>query len=102
MPRVLNGRTDLIPADAVYVGRPSKWGNPWRIGEKHPTDGHKLTRQEVLEMYQRALPIMLSARRDDGSLILDLSELRGKDLVCWCKPLPCHADILLELANGGG
>jgi len=99
MPKVLNKRTDIIPADAVYVGRPSKWGNPFRIGERHPADGHRLTREEALELYRNALPQMLKVKRDDGTTILDLAELRGKDLVCWCAPLPCHADILLELAN---
>ena len=100
-PRVLNKRTDQIPPDAVYVGRPSKWGNPFRIGEKHPADGHRIDRNEALELYRNALPLMLQARRDDGTIILDPGELRGKDLVCWCSPLPCHADILLELANKG-
>ena len=96
--RVLNKRTDKIPPEAVYVGRPSKWGNPWRIGEKHPADGHRLTRKEVIELYQNNIGQMLKAKRDDGSLILNIEELKGKDLVCWCSPLPCHADILLELA----
>lgn len=99
MPKVLNKQTDTIPNDSVYVGRPSKWGNPWRIGERHPRDRHRLTRNETIRMYQVALPSMLIAKREDGSLILDLLELRGKDLVCWCVPKPCHADILLELAN---
>jgi hypothetical protein len=104
MPKVLN-KAHLqgvkIPEGAIYVGRPSKWGNPWRIGEKHPADGHRLTRDEVIGMYRKAIPEMLQVKREDGSLILDLLELRGKDLVCWCTPLPCHADVLLELANKG-
>jgi len=84
--RVLNKRTDKIPPNAVYVGRPSKWGNPYIIG-KHGT------RVEVVEMYRTRLfgsPWLMKA----------LPELTGKDLVCWCSPLPCHADVLLELANG--
>jgi len=99
MPKVLNKRVDIIPLDAIYVGRPSKWGNPWRIGEKHPYDGHRLNREEALEIYRNNITQMLTAKRDDGTIILDLKELKGKDLVCWCAPLPCHADILLELAN---
>lgn len=74
------------------MGRPSKWGNPFEIG----TDR---TREEVVAMYRRALPKMLTLRNKDGSLQFDLAELRGKDLVCWCAPAPCHADILLEVAN---
>ena len=91
MPRVLNKRTDVIPPDAVYVGRPSKWGNPFVIDK----DG---TRGEVIQKY---LDYLLGTEHTTG-LILDIEELRGKDLVCWCGPLPCHADVLLELANKEG
>lgn len=87
MPKVLNKRTDKIPPDAIYVGRPSKWGNPFIIGK----DG---TREEVIEKLQHYL-----LRKINDGKQLDLEELQGKDLVCWCAPLPCHADILLELAN---
>ena len=86
MPRVLNKRTDRIPPEAVYVGRPSKWGNPYKIGK----DG---TREEVVTAYR----LWLAGNIFTGTL--NLSELRGKVLVCWCAPLPCHADVLLELAN---
>ena len=93
MPRVLNRRTDKIPPDAVYVGRPSKWGNPFKIGR----DG---TREEVVAKYRKKLlwdmlPCNEDVRPDDPFF----TEIRGKDLVCWCAPLPCHADVLLELAN---
>jgi len=86
-PKVLNKRTDVIPPDAVYVGRPSKWGNPYRI---EPDIGN--TRELVIGAYREWLinqPLLLE----------QLSELRGKDLVCWCAPKPCHADVLLEMAN---
>jgi len=88
--KVLNKRTDKIPDDAVYVGRPSKWGNPFKIGE----DG---TRGDVIIKYHsRILNILMF--QDTRYL----EDLKGKDLVCWCSPLPCHADVLLELANKGG
>ncbi len=99
MPKVWNKRDPNCPKDAVYVGRPSKWGNPWRIGEMSPVDGHRFTREEVIELHKQALPQMLKVKDIEGVIILDISELRGKDLVCWCAPSPCHADILLELAN---
>ncbi len=86
MPSVLNKRTDEIPPDAVYVGRPSKWGNPFHIGK----DG---TREECIAKYR----VYIERRIRQGEL--NLEELRGKDLVGWCAPLPCHADVLLELAN---
>ncbi len=87
MPRVLNKRTDKIPPDAVYVGRPSKWGNHFKIG----SDG---TREEVIKKYREWLESL-----DRPALNTLREQLYGKDLVCWCSPLPCHADILLELAN---
>ncbi len=84
-PKVLNKKTDTIPPSAVYVGRPSKWGNPF-IMNKY------LSRIEVIERYKTHL-------RGSAELRTSLNELRGKDLVCWCAPQPCHADVLLELAN---
>ena len=94
MPRVLNKRADKIPEGAVYVGRPSKWGNPFRIGQHY--QGIILTREDAIEAYSDWLLY------SDASEILlpQIGELKGKDLVCWCAPLPCHADVLLELANG--
>jgi hypothetical protein len=82
MPRVLNKRVDSGLHNAIYVGRPTKWGNPFVIGK----DG---TREEVVAKYEAWLPT-------SG---LDPAELRGWDLVCWCAPEPCHADVLLRLAN---
>jgi hypothetical protein len=70
----------------VYVGRPSKWGNPFVIGR----DG---SRAEVLEKFERWLTA-------NPALMSQLHELRGKRLGCFCAPLDCHADILARLANG--
>jgi hypothetical protein len=53
--------------------------------------GRDGTRAEVIEKYERHLY--------DSGLINDVHELRGKDLVCWCAPEPCHGDLLLKLAN---
>jgi len=86
-PRVLNKRIDTIPKGAVYVGRPSKWGNPAVLGKDTKI------REEAIEMYRRWLKVKLAVKE------LDISELTGKDLVCWCAPLPCHAGVLLEMAN---
>ena len=83
MPKVLNKRTDVIPPDAVYVGRPSKWGNPFKMH----CEGE---RDLVCDQFDMHL----------GMNQIDCSELRGKDLVCWCAPLRCHADSLLRRANG--
>lgn len=74
-----------MPSGAVYVGRPTKWGNIYIVGR----DG---TASECVEKYEWWLGFT--------GRINELEELRGKDLACWC-PLgqPCHADVLLRLAN---
>lgn len=71
----------------VWIARPSKWGNPYRIGK----DG---TREEVLKKYKKYL-------RSRPDLIEDAKrELKGKRLGCYCSPLPCHGDILAQAADG--
>lgn len=82
------------PVRAVVVSRPSKWGNPFLVGI-HPLPGGT-TREQAIQKYRRALTgLDLPFDYDDVR-----RELRGKDLACWC-PLdqPCHADVLLEIAN---
>lgn len=85
MPRVYNKRHKNAPDDAVYVGRGSKWGNPYHIGQ----DGD---REDVIEKFELHL-------LNNKELMEQLPELRGKDLVCWCAPKACHADVLMEYAN---
>lgn len=89
------------PAGAVVVSRPSKWGNPWRIGDLFAEAAAKLTAEQAVYLYRDALTFgSLGVSRDDVR-----RELRGKDLACWCA-LPaqgaedvCHAAVLLEVAN---
>jgi hypothetical protein len=69
----------------VYIGRPSKWGNPFVIGK----DG---SREQVIAKYRK----WLLAQPD---LIAALPELKGKTLGCWCSPQACHGDVLAELAE---
>lgn len=92
MPRVLNKRTDKIPSDAVYVGRPSKWGNIFSHKEGTLAQYKVSTVEEAIEAYETYIMF-------NDKLSSELHELKGKDLVCWCTPSPCHADILLRLAN---
>jgi hypothetical protein len=92
-----------MPPNTVYVGRPTRWGNPFIY-----VDGlglHErlhLYRRWLAGLYPPASDKMFQYLRDRGQKARDsLAELRGKNLACWC-PLdqPCHADVLLELANG--
>ncbi len=86
MCKVLNRRFAGIRAGAVYVGRGSKWGNRFRIG----SDGD---RGMVIAKYEAWL-------RGQHHLLRLLDELRDRDLVCYCAPEACHADLLSRLANG--
>lgn len=86
-PRVWNKRDNAVPPAAIYIGRPSKWGNPFAIGQ----DG---SREQVIAKYREWLLA-------NSELVQHVQrELAGKDLVCFCSPLPCHGDVLLEIANG--
>jgi len=69
----------------VYIGRPSKWGNPFKIGR----DG---TREQVIDKYREWI-------KGQPHLVRGLKELEGKVLGCWCKPKRCHGDVLVELVN---
>jgi len=70
----------------VYIGRPSKWGNPFNIGE----DG---TRDEVCDKFEEWF-------LKQPELVEECKkELRGKTLGCWCAPLRCHGDFLSKIAN---
>jgi hypothetical protein len=104
-----------MPEGAVYVGRPSQWGNPF--------SSSAYTAEQRVELYRTAvmgaMPIAFAAglvrhvsiielanARIDKLSSLRLADLRGHDLACWCalvdgagNPVPCHADVLLELAN---
>lgn len=84
-PKVYNLKLREI-VSGVYIGRGSKWGNPFIIGR----DGN---REEVIEKY-----VQYAEERFTEE---DFKELKGKNLLCFCKPLPCHGDYLLKKANGG-
>lgn len=94
------------PEGAIYVGRGSNWGNPFTIGSTNwiPVDSSglwskephpPLTRERVAECFR--FTAEFTAREFPGHF----APLAGKNLMCWC-PLtePCHADVLLVLANG--
>ncbi len=88
-----------MPPNTVYVGRGSRWGNRYKTGDKLP-NGEILTRERVIELYRKGVNEVAINGSEYLRKYFDLSELRGKNLCCWCKPDElCHADILLELAN---
>jgi hypothetical protein len=75
----------------IYIGRPSKWGNPFSHLPGTLAKYKVETREESIEAYRKWI---LSEGKD---LLADLHELKGKTLGCWCKPKSCHGDILIEL-----
>jgi hypothetical protein len=101
-----------MPEGAVYVGRPTRWANPFRVGV------YSDSRHECVDMFkwcisefpvpQERIALWREVGGDVGSLIAlakgrsipQVDYLTGKDLVCWCAPdAECHADVLLEIAN---
>ena len=99
-----------MPAGAVYVGRPTRWGNPYRWsdypaawvdedGERHHAAPVDRRRFAVADF-----EMTITDPDRDGPSYPSLNEIRehlaGKDLACWC-PLdqPCHTDVLLRIAN---
>jgi|GEM_PF-614211 len=88
LPRILNRHDtgDVLPPGSVYVGRPSRWGNPFSI-QSHGT------REAAIAAHRAWL-------WGQPGLLVDIRhELRGRDLVCWCAPKRCHAETLRAAAN---
>lgn len=83
-PLVVNSRTDKYD---VFIGRPSRWGNPFLLGF---TGG----RLKVIRMFREWV-------LGQPEMVADIKrELRGKVLGCYCRPAyPCHGDVLAEIAN---
>ena len=92
-----------MPKRAFYVGRPTKWGNPFKVGsEFEDVDGMVCEVRDVAHS--------LECYRHWVQQVFGLEEIQrvlgGRDLACWCplvdengNKVPCHADVLLELAN---
>lgn len=115
MKRIQRKRTKgwKMPPNTVYVGRPSKWGNPFNISntcdaKKVVAAFRSLLKSSQSKIYDRAkqengepnpvggIALIIYRNR----ILKDLHELKGKDLACWCKPgEPCHADVLIELTK---
>ena len=91
-----------IPPNTVKVDRSTRWGNfAAKVGEdiSHYTlDCTSATAADVVDLYRRFLDAERIVAPDEFEELI--APLRGKNLACWCKPgQPCHADVLLELAN---
>lgn len=94
-----------MPPNTVKVDHSTMWGNPWHIGESGISDAAAAVRRfraAVVGFESNGSFCKPQAHPDShiGKIINSAATLAGKNLACWC-PLdqPCHADVLLELAN---
>jgi hypothetical protein len=85
-----------LPANTVKVDRTTKWGNPFIVGKPSAYSGGRPVQDK-----RHAFVLFRAVAPDNEALVAAArAELRGKNLACWCKiGEPCHADILLEIAN---
>lgn len=96
-----------MPENTVKVTRPGPYGNPFVIGKPAPLCYARFHRgvvqdaAQAVALFRRALSYEMSRQTPAGERVVDLvADLRGKSLACWCAlDQPCHADVLLELAN---
>lgn len=89
-----------MPANTISVSRPSEWGNPFIVGEVDHVTGERIgDRAHAVRLFEQR---WFNSGADWQGVMLDAARaaLRGHNLACWC-PLdqPCHADVLLRLAN---
>lgn len=105
-----------MPVGAVYVGRPGRWGNPFEVRRYGVRLSLQLFRSSLAGMWDpgnvAGLPESIARDAYEAHVAwlkrlgghpteLAWAELAGRDLACWCAPgAPCHADALLEVANG--
>lgn len=91
-----------MPADTVKVDRATPWGNPFRIGERYSwqTEDGAWAGDGLVKNAADAVAFFRSWATQEMSPLPDMAPLRGKNLACWCPAdQPCHADVLLDLAN---
>jgi len=96
-----------MPEGAVSVCRPGKWGNRFKLGGEYLVTDEQGIRTVVVKNAQEAVDLFREWLRNDevGRELARRAreELRGKDLACFCHPSqPCHADVLLQVANTEG
>ncbi len=93
--KVWNKREKDVPADAVYIGRPSQFGNPYSHMNGTIASYKVSTREIAVDCYTNHAGIRVM---QDSAFREAVKALHGKDLVCWCAPQDCHGRILLQIA----
>ena len=88
-----------MPENTVKVDRSTRWGNQIVVGSERGIGYRPWTAEDAVEAFRNEMEYQISDKAS-GEPRLDLSPLRGKNLACWCRlDAPCHADVLLDLAN---
>lgn len=99
--RVQLSRRHKMPPNTVSVARPTRWGNPFKVGRDGTAAECVRKYRDQLFPYSHNGNSTLDAFYQSEANIYDIvTSLSGKNLACWCKPGdPCHADVLLEVAR---
>ncbi len=90
---VVNKKGHVPTPDDVYIGRPSKWGNPFSHLTGTLAEYKVSSREEAIDKYREWI-------LQQPELMACLPELQGKTLVCWCSPQACHGEVLAEMVDG--
>jgi len=93
MPRVYHCKKVPYDADPVYVGRPTKYGNPYSHMDGTLAKYKVATREEAIAKYEEWI------RGQPELIAMVKKELKNKDVSCWCFPAQCHGNILIKIAN---
>lgn len=96
MYKVLNKAWQKPTENTVYVGRPSEWGNPFSHLDSTLAEFKVKDRDEAVTKFEEYLIEKMKNPEYKAKLI---RELKGKDLMCWCHPANCHAEVLMKYAN---
>lgn len=84
-----------VPNSFVYVGRPTKWGNKFTHKSNTAAEFIVSSREAAVEAFEK----WIMSDEQENLRTAVRTELKGKDLGCWCAPLACHAEVLLRIAN---
>lgn len=93
MPRLYHYKNVPFDVEAVFIGRPTKWGNPFSHKEGIRAEYIVASREEAVAKYEEWI------KSQPNLLLAVKKELRGQDLSCYCFPALCHGFVLLKIAN---
>lgn len=93
---VHNKRAEAMNANDVYIGRGSEWGNPF---SSKPSSYDVVVVASNTEAILRYEEYLIDRLYREPALREEVAKLKGKRLFCYCKPAPCHGDVLALIAS---